>query len=271
MTNKQRYTFKIIVFLLLSLLSSPSYSQGFDWVYSSRLPFELPNTYYGLNLEYGVLSEYLDITLSEVTGNKEYNCCRFNEGTGKRVRIGGLVEYWYNSSVSLNLSIGYQSSWSRFLHPSEPLPLRSGGKFQTEYSFKNRNSSVNLEVGARYKILESHFFVAPSFLSAYSLNNVITEVKEEIILPEDEVFSDGLSYRFLPKGNLPEKKNLSCFLNLKVGYDYPLQNGIYLSSYLSYSLQLNKGVIYTNSGIDDTMSFWRTNSINLGMNLLFSL
>lgn len=276
-----RYTFVFVLTFVLSFFTfniQNLKSQGFDWYYSSRLPFDIPKLFVGAKAEIGSLNHNVNLSLLEaISGNElgnEFECCRFNFGAGRSIKIGGIVEYWYESYSAVNLSFGFVQNQVNFERNTTPLPLPNGDFFNTKITYNTNISNLYFDLGWRYKILESHFFINPSLNVNYYLSSSAGDMKESIVSPDYETFSDGSLVRIIENGKVPETNSINYNFNFKIGYDFSIDNGIYISPYLGYMLSLNNLVSnqVSNSGINSNANEkWFQNGFFLGANFLYGL
>lgn len=270
-----RYVFVFVITILFSLFNFDTQylkAQGFDWYYSSRLPFEVPKLYFGANLEYGSLNHNVNLSLREVTNENTYECCRFSEGAGRSIKIGGMVEYWYEPYSAINFALGFNQNQANFERNTQPLPLPNGDYLNTKVTYNTIISNIYLDLGWRYKILESHFFINPSLNVNYYLSSSAGDITESIISPDYETFSDGSLVRVIDNGRVPEINSINYNFNFKIGYDFSIDNGIYLSPYLSYMISLNNQVSNSNNITTNTANQrenWLMNGLFLGANILY--
>jgi len=235
------YVHTFISFFTVFLFSnlSISYSQGFDWYYSNRLPFSTPNLFIGGNIEGQLISYNADLPIKRYFNTNELECCRYNDGKGSGLKFGVNVEYWYETFQSINVSLNFQSLPLNFKKLAAPIPLSNGDNLITEYDYQSNLSLINLDIGWKYKIVESHFFINPSVDINYFLDRSKGLHTERIISPDYETFSDGSLIKNLDDVILPKINSLNYNFNLKAGYDYSPAIGIYLSPYLGYTFSLS--------------------------------
>lgn len=250
------YIFTSLFISLLFTNLDITKAQGFDWYYSNRLPFSTPNLFIGGNIEGQSLSYNADLPIKRYFNTNELECCRYNDGDGRGFKFGINAEYWYETFQSINISLNYHSMPLNFKKMAEPIPLSNGDNLITEYDYQSNLSLLNLEIGWKYKIAESHFFVNPSLDINYFLDRSKGTHTESIVSPDYETFSDGSLIKNLDDVILPKINSLNYNFNLKAGYDYSPIIGIYLSPYLGYTFSLSNYIEEKNLiGRSQTLGF----------------
>lgn len=265
--------FVIHIFLinLISLFNfSEAKSQGFDWIYSNRLPFEVPNFFIGGKIEVGLINHSGDLSLREMYNATDFECCRYKNGSGTSMNVGVSIEYWYETFSAVNLSLSYNNISSNFNRSSEPIPLSNGDNLITEYDYATNLSFVNIELGWRYKIMETHIFVNPSLNTNVFLSKSDGQQVERIISPDYETFSDGSIIRNIESGKIPEINTFNINFNLKAGYDFSIMNGMYVSPYIGYILPISNYVSGNNTN-NNSNETWRMSGVLFGANIMYGL
>lgn len=261
--------FVINVFLISLINFSEAKSQGFDWIYSNRLPFEVPNLYVGGKVEGGFINHTGDLSLREMYNATDFECCRYKNGDGTTLNFGVNVEYWYETFSAVNLSLSYNNIGSNFIRRAEPLPLSNGDKLITEFDFATNLSFMSIDLGWRYKITETHFFINPCLNTNVFLSKSDGQQIERIISPDYETFSDGSLIRNIEGGKIPEINPLNFNFILKAGYDFSLMNGLYCSPYLGYILPISN---YVSGNItSNTKETWKMSGVVFGANVMYGL
>lgn len=217
----------IIIIIFFNHLSS--ISQGFDWQYSLRLPYDSPNTFISFSSEFGISNHTGSFNFIE----NNITCCNFSDGNGFNYNINTFIEHWYNGKIAFYGGIGYKNLNGLFSKRQE-IPRSDNYFLVTEYQYKNSISQIPLEFGSKYRISETHFFISGSLI----LNLLISEshnFKEIKISPISDPFRD----REIPTAKL---KDLNIFFiggRISLGYDYSIGKGKYLSIIFSYSRNIN--------------------------------
>lgn len=252
------FSYSFVSFFCIFFMSNLSitYSQGFDWYYSNRLPFSTPNLFIGGNIEGQILNYKADLPIKRYFNENELECCRYNDGKGTGFKLGVNMEYWYETFQSINLTINFQSLPINFKKLAEPIPLSNGDNLITEYDYQSNFSLINFDIGWKYKIDESHVFINPSIDFNYFIYKSKGQHTERIISPDYETFSDGSLIKNLDDVILPKLNSLNYNLNLKVGYDYSPAIGIYLSPFIGYTFSLNNYLYEINkNGMNQSLGY----------------
>lgn len=234
--------YSIILFVLLSL---PSYSQGFNWQYDMRMPFEIPSYFINLSVNGGLINHSGEFGFIE----KNITCCTFESGSGTNyaLNIGG--EYWYNGNTALIANIGFESVGGKFTKQNES-PRTDDYILITEFEYNNTLNLINIDIGGKYRIMKSHFFaggyISPKFLISEDHN-----FKEKKISPMTDPFTD----REIPTASVEDLNMLLMNINLIAGYDFNMGKGKYFSVYMKFNQQI---LSYLSN------ESWYTNSVNIG-------
>ncbi len=248
-----RYFLKAFLFFLVS---SPAYSQGFDWQYSPRLPFKTPVMFIGVGAQYDILKHVGDVNYIEGV----YPCATFKNGNGTGYGVSGNVEYWKTGFLALTGGVLYQSVPAAFKADGDALPLADGRVFKTEYEFTSNLRYITIEAGAKYRLFDSHFFGGGA-LQINTLLSKSTSQTERVISPAEGHFSDGSTERTF-NADITGFKRFSVTPQILIGYDFPLGLGVYASPTARAGISLNS--------ISDNAS-WRKVNLSFGISFLKGL
>jgi hypothetical protein len=183
-------------------------SQGFDWQYSARLPFETPVFFIGLTVGADYTYSFASLPLLE----KGYRpCCDFKSGAGYSGAAGLNFEYWMRDySIFAKLMFGYFKS--DFNENGIPYPMRYNGSFQSKYNYTTYIRQFVIEPGVRYRLFDSFF----------SLNG---SLRGAIIISDSYNQSDSKVQHYDSK--IPDLNKVYLQINLGFGYDFSTGLGKY--------------------------------------------
>lgn len=219
--------------IILLFFYIETYSQGFDWQYSYRLPYSIPSKFIGLNGGYSLNSSTGDFEFLE-----DYTpCCKYQSGTGYSLEIGLHYEYWLNSISAVIFKSTFNSTSSNFSQTIQ-VPRSDGindyiAKYN--YSMSEKRNYLILSGLFKHRILKSHFAIVAGLNSYYILGSQATHT-EDIISPMDERFIDGTRSRVIKKGMYGEYNTITINPVIGFNYDYAILRGYYSS--FTASLQI---------------------------------
>jgi hypothetical protein len=214
----------------------PVLSQGFDWQYSARLPFDAPHYYIGISARYG---------LNWTTGNISFlenklRCPDFYDATGNGFNIGIATQYWLDDSrYALHANL-YYSNHSLNASIIDRVPLTSTLTAEYETNLNLSFSQLNLLIGGKYRIPSTHLNIGADIGIAYNINRTF-DVTETILGPiEVPPFqTNPPSYsRDVINGELNQMHALYINPNINISYDIPLGIGTYIEPMLSLNIPL---------------------------------
>ncbi len=208
---------KTSVILLLILNYALAQAQGFDWQYSSRLPFKVPTTFVGVFGE----GNYL-LHRGAFNFNESYiKCCSFQNGDGVGFSAGTEVENWFAPKLAAFAKFGYEFSPANFIVESEPIPVADGKDLVTEYEYSSKASYLFVEIGAKYKVGSTHLNIAVSAKAAYLFSSE-NQYFERVLSREDWYWNEREIY-----GETPDLSRFVFTPSLYLGYDLNLGTGAY--------------------------------------------
>ncbi len=221
---------KTIVIVIVLLLSwGEAFTQGFDWQYSARLPFNTPRFFIGLS---GTADFTYSIATLPLLENDYRLCCNLGDGTGFSGALGLNFEYWPgNYSIFLKVMYGYYRSG--FSAQGEAYPIRGGGTLISEYTVNTDMQRIILEPGARFRLFGSYFRLDCSLRSS-----IITKFTYDITDSEADI---GETYN--PR--IPDYNQIFLQFNLGLSYDFSVGLGKY-SSFGIYTALPVLGISRTN-------------------------
>jgi len=243
-----QYLLSLIILIFLNI--NISFSQGFDWQTSGRMPYIIPNLYIGINTGYSFNNHSGEFNLKE----DFVECCQFTSGTGTGYNFGLAGEYWYDGYTAFNLVVDFTNAGGDFTIQSV-VPTREGD-FITEYGFNSSINYLNFEFGVKRRIYDTHITYGGGlrFSALISSNSNYTEQAISNNVPFEK--------RTINNGTIQDLNSLLLSPVLFIGYDASLGIGYYASPHLSISYNIN-------SVIEDES--WRRFSISLGIRIFRNL
>ena len=213
-----RYFLKIMLFLFPAII----YSQGFDWQYSSRSPYEITDLYIG-----GVAS----FAYSYHTGNfpfleEDVICCTYEDGIGSDFQLGVTLEYWHEPDMAFSLGILYSNVSSNFYTENTVIkrinPDLPGFNWTTAYESDISLSYITFDMGVKNRIYEKFSLKAGVDLN-FNISSSETHVNS-VVSPDNIPFSDGTFEKELSEGRIEDLSPM--VLGVSIGGSYDLNMGI---------------------------------------------
>lgn len=210
------------IIILLLLITAETYSQGFDWQYSARLPFETPRFFIGISGIADFTYSDADLPLME----KEYRlCCSFQTGKGYSGSLGLNFEYWQRDySIFTKVMYGYYTS--DFSIIGESYPIREGGSLTSEYTASTAIHRIILEPGIRFRLFNSFFSLDGSLRASVKIKDSYT------ITDSKAIVNDTYNPR------IPDLYSINLQFILGFGYDFSIGLGKYSTISLYFGLPL---------------------------------
>ncbi len=249
--------------ILLIVTTLAARSQGFDWQYSSRLPFDFPYLFAGLTGYTGYTMHDALLDLSEGNGD----CCKFTEGKGWVSSIGLKSEYWLDGTWAANASLSYFTERGDFTATGQSLPFTvfdSQGKIvghdtvDFENSMDISLSYLTIEAGGKMRLFKTHLFAGAALEFGYLLQQK-SEQTERVVAPSYFKYNDGSQVRTLGTHTISGISNFLFTPKLMLGYDLPLGLDIYITPLVSVGFPLH------NISSDGSWKMW---NFNFGISLL---
>ncbi len=257
------FTYISLVFLITTITLQ---SQGFDWQYSSRLPFRYPYLFAGLSGGFDYEMHETSLILAE----NNYDCCQFSDGSGFGTAIGLKSEFWLKGIWAVNVHLSYLTRRADFTAPGYSVPFTvfdRQGKIigHDTASFVNEMQSslsyITLELGGKRRLFGTHLFAGASFEAGYLVTQKYTQT-ERVVSPSYFKYNDGSQQRILRSYTIGNIRNFIFTPKLLLGYDIPLGLGLYTTPYVSVGFPLQN--------IAETGS-WNIWSFNFGISILRSI
>lgn len=216
-------------------MQTQAIAQGFEWVYSYRMPFSVPTFYVGFGSGVGIASH--SGSIESVSGS--FVCARFPSVTAPVFSFGVTAEYWIYGRTALTFSGLYQSQSAHFSELSERIPLSDGNFLQTRYELSTNRPTLKVTGGAKTLLFDTHAWIGGSIALEYLLQSS-SQLQEKMVSPEGVPFettppSFVITY---PGNTLDGMRTVVAVPCVNIGYDIELGRGLYASPSIGYSLPL---------------------------------
>lgn len=224
---------KYIIFVGIFLFSVFGvFSQGFDWQFSPRLPSDYPYLFASVKTEYDILRHDADLNLvSEDTTL----CCSFSDGKGSGFAFGLGFEYWAENDVAYDLFFLYKFAPGEFSNKSES-PISETEILETEYIYKTDMTYIATEIGAKYRLFNTHLHIGGRFRIAY-LTRERSEHVEKIISPGWFYFQFAdkppSKTRDISDGKIDALADFTISPKFSLGWDISIGLGMYVTPSVS--------------------------------------
>lgn len=238
----------LIIFVILC--NSSMYSQGFDWQYSTRMPSSSPILFAGLGFDYAYNYNNANIEFFE----NQPVCCIFNNGNGNQYSISITGEYWHKADIAYFAKIGFSKN-SAIFKKQDSVP-RMTSTFKTEYQFESTISYINLDLGIKYRLFNSHFHTDASLLISFLVSNNNT-FKEKVIDPNDYFNTDPPTQeRIIAEGKISKLNKVLFIPQISIGYDFTFARGMYSTLFIRTGLPIMNTI---------TNNQWKIWNVNTGI------
>jgi len=216
------------------------YSQGFDWHYSSRLPFELPKLYFGINTSYNYNMNYLNEF--PVYQPSQDNELVFNYGNINDLDLSfGLVgEYWILNNTAVMLKINVNLNNNEFIN-NETVPIDANTNWETQQVSNYNMIILSFSQGIKRRINSTFINYGFVLNTEFIINQNLSSI-ERSVFPIDRTFINGekeIESDFL----LPKLSTIKFKPEIFVSYDYSIAIGYYLSPFISVGYQLGSNFV----------------------------
>lgn len=223
---------KGLVLLMILLFTIKSYSQGFDWQISPRLPFEIPQYYLGATISFSKIHYNGSLLLTE----SFVNCAKFESGSGRSYSFGFSAEYWFTAFVPFFIELKYLSANGLMKAMADSFPILVKQipkivKVQNEMSFSY--SYIVLTIGGKLRLLETNFFIGANLDFAVKTHSKY-DVFEQVLSPAEYHFVDFSQRRKLFNGLISDLSFFAISPKLTFGYNATLGVGIYATPRISF-------------------------------------
>jgi hypothetical protein len=246
--------FRNLLIFILTLIGIDLNAQGFDWQYSSRMPFKSPNLFLGLNIGTGITEYNGTVQLKESSSATTASnlCCEFKNGNGNNSLAGIRLEYWFQPNYAFFSNLSYNLYQANFTN-TESLP-RKKDNLVTEYKYSANLSYLIFAVGAKWKLPNYHFNVSAGINTSILILNNATYT-ETVISPAWE-----WQQRNLTLGSISELNTIIINPTLNFGYDFSIGMGNYITPNLIFDfpvMNTAKGVNWSRWNMNFGISYMR--------------
>jgi hypothetical protein len=242
---------KLLILIIFFSSLAEVFSQGFDWQYSARLPFDVPTFFTGIdfNSSYNIISSDFNIC------DKGIPCDTFMNGKSVNISAGIKFEYWSSADLSYFTGANLTYSKNSFLNENMYYYFPEVGNKILEYEYLRAEYIPEIEIGVKYRMR----FLLPHIFSSLSLKaGFVASSKEELILrkiSEADWLADEIHFTGF------ESLKLSGIMfepHLKLGYDVNLGLGSYSSIYVDIGLPIQNRY---------SKGEWYSTKISLGISI----
>lgn len=250
--------FAWITLIVIITTAQPIWSQGFDWEYSARMPFEIPTLYIGGSILADVSFHSGNIKSLERT----FTCAEYGSGSGFAGGAGLSAEWWIQPRTALSFSTIIRTNNVVFASPTVQLPLATGEFLSERYSLSTNALYLSVVAAAKQRILLPFAFVGAGIQLDSRISGSISQ-KVEALEPTWFKYNDTRSTsKQLSNSEVSELRQLTASLLLSVGYDLDVGEGQYLSPSLNVALPLTSA---------STATEWYNTTLGIRCSWLFGL
>jgi hypothetical protein len=220
--------------LLLIVYTLPVWSQGFDWEYSARMPFEIPTLYVG-----GIVSADVSFHSGNIKSlERTFTCAEYGSGSGFAGGAGLSAEWWIQPKTAIQFSTMLRSSTVEFATPTMQLPLATGEFLSERYSLSTNALYLSVVAAAKQRFLLPFAFVSAGVQLDSRVSSSISQ-KVEALEPTWFRYNDTKSTsKQLSNSEITELRQLTASLLLSVGYDLDVGEGQYMLPALFVTLPM---------------------------------
>lgn len=241
-----------LIFAIIFFTSSLAFSQGFDWQRSSRLPFQIPKNYIGVNssLEFGGTTGKVELIQNGII------CCEYEDGSLSSINFGLTAERWITSKTAAGFDIGL-SFMSFDFSTRQAIAYFTGDSLVFDNRLEKSTSSFFIRPKIKYRFYNK-FNIGGKLGLQFNLSNNTKSIINALE-PEEFFFENGT--KTIEDENA-ESTVLNSFIllpELYLSYDIQLNYPLYVSPYLSARFSMNQ--------LNDRSL--RVFSINLGVNIYY--
>lgn len=209
------------------MVSISLHSQGFDWQYSPRLPFETPDLFVGLSAEGSYFDHFGNFPLEEFGANL---CCNHRSGGGVGFSIGINAENWINGYSALWASISFSVVNGSF-SSNNSLLVKNEEELISKYDSETTAYYISAKFNWKYRLFSSNFWIAPGVnLHFYAGSNLLAIMT----FPNLNGDSDQIEI----DAEMPDMLILYPAPTISIGYNKSSGFGRYLSPYSSIEFPL---------------------------------
>lgn len=212
---------KIILILFSFLTGYSAIAQQFDWQYSSRLPMDYPTFFLGVNANIALISNSGNINFSE---GEVMDCCSFSSGLGWSNDYGITAEYWRHGDLAFFAKVAYSMNDNTFTKQRQG-EIRISDTLFYENELISQTDYIQLEIGGRKKIFNSHFYIGAGIAFSYLLKNN-NQIIERVLYPEYFPWKE----RVVSEGSISNLNKAYFYPTIHLGYDIDLWLGTYATT-----------------------------------------
>ncbi|MDQ1266692.1 MAG: hypothetical protein QG635_1844 [Bacteroidota bacterium] len=249
---------KLLAYLFFIFFAGNAFSQGFDWQYSARLPFEIPKYFIGVTADFDYYESVGNFNFAE----NEISCCRFRDGKGYGWSAGLAGERWLTGSLATFGNIKFEYIPSNF-KIQVSLPRNDTTTYISEYEYQASHSFIDIILGLKYRIMQTHFHVGAAVKMQFLLIQDNQHL-ERIISPPEEYFPTNppSQERQISKGQIPEIRQFIFTPSVQLGYDLNLGLGTYSTPYFSVEFPVMDAISEGN---------WRRWAFSAGLRIYYGI
>lgn len=230
------------------------YSQGFDWIYDSRMPSKYPSVFMGLHAETGMSF----ISMDQLQSKQTPLCGNYENGKASDFKAGLNIEVWNQSGLSsLCFGLGVQQISMSFDDESQ-FTRWEGEEVLYTYRFglESKSTYIFAEGFFKHRFSSTHFHGAIGLTALFGVGGN-TRQYGEILEPADKVSTEEFG----------EAKDLSLkTVNLmpivRLGYDLDMGRNLYSTPYIAIGFPVFSSIN------DVNVRNWQ---INLGLSIQYAM
>jgi hypothetical protein len=220
--------------LLFATAGNLIYAQGFNWQWSARLPFEISRNYWGISAKFGLQYAVGNISFLE----NKIQCVDYVDGNGNDISLGATFEHWekYNR-FAYRAGLQYKNN-SISSYSIDYVPLNSAITAEYRNELAINFSEINLNIGAKYRILNTHFNIGTDIIASYIFEKTFNVTEEILGPPEVPPFTTNPpSYkRDILNGEIASMHYFQIKPAISIGYDMQLGRGTYFEPNISFTI-----------------------------------
>mgnify|MGYP005812632197 CR=1 FL=1 len=226
---------RTILLFVIFFATIELHSQGFDWEYSSRLPYKIPRAFVGAGYSYSYNQNIGDFPFYE---NNVYSL-NFKNGSGSLNQFIISFQYWEKPIIAIFGNVFYRQYKSDFSQ-SITYP-RSNGTDNWLVTYRTQMQSsrdyLGASIGGKYRLFNTYFSIGVQITGQFLLSSSSTAT-EEIVSPDFEHYIDGSRLRDVQNTQLPDFRNFQLQPEIFVAYDFNIAKGLYIQSSLRMQIPL---------------------------------
>lgn len=242
--------------LLWLISTGNSYSQGFDWVYDTRMPSKYPSIFMGLFAETGLSI----ITMEQLQSKQTPLCGNYDNGSASDFKAGVNVELWNQSGVS-SICFGLGVQQMRMEFDDERQITRWEGEevvYTYRFGLESKSTYIFAEGFFKHRFSNSHLHGAIGLSTLIGMGGKgDTRQFGEILEPSDKVSSEEFG-----EATDLSLKSLQITPIVRLGYDLDMGRNMYSTPYIAIGLPLFSSIN------DVNVRNWQ---INFGISIQYAI